>query len=88
MAIYLLVYSQPRTGLDGAIAYEFTRLSAEHFDDESALEWACETVPRQKAAMLAGPAHLAKPIALWRVDGRQNRLIWERETNMAALIAA
>ena len=88
MAHYLLIYGQPHASIDdGAIVYETARLPAEHFDNQSALHWARDSVPRERAALFAEQAHLAKPIALWRLDTRDRALVWENEPGAAVRLA-
>lgn len=88
MPSYLLIYAQPHASVDdGAITYEAERLPAVHFDNHSALCWARDTVPRQKAALFAEQAHLAKPMVLWRLDGRGRALVWENEPGTAVRLA-
>ena len=88
MAQYLLIYAQPHASIDdGAIVYETARLPAEHFDNPTALRWARDMVPRERAALFAEQAHLAKPMALWRVDRREKALVWENEPGTALRLA-
>lgn len=88
MAQYILIYGQPHASIDdGAIVYETARLPAEHFDNQTALRWARDMVPRERAALFAEHAHLAKPMALWRVDTREKALVWETEPGTAWRLA-
>ena len=88
MARYLLMYAEPHAALDGsAISYQAVREPAEHFNNQTALHWAREEIPRQKAALFAEHAHLAKPLVLWRVDDRGGALVWEDEPGIALRFA-
>lgn len=85
MAKYLLMYAEPHAAMDGgAIVYQAAREPAEHFCNQTALHWARQEIPRQKAALFAENAHLAKPLALWRLDDRGDALIWENEPGIAS----
>ena len=89
MADYVLIYAEPHAVGDGsAVVYEAAQAPATHLDNQTALDWARETIPRQKSVLLADRPHLAKPMVLWRVEPRGKALVWENELGMAVRVAA
>ena len=85
MAEYLLIYGQPRLSANAPpVIYEAKRLQAEHPDDDTAICWARDEVPRLYGVPEVAADYLAAPMVLWRIEpARREVVVWESRPGMA-----
>ena len=84
MAEYLLIYGQPRASASAPpVTYEAKRLMADHPDDDTAICWARDEVPRLHGVPQAEVAYPAAPMVLWRIEPMRREVVWESQPGMA-----
>jgi hypothetical protein len=84
MAEYLLIYGQPlRAASAPSVIYEAKRLQADHPDDDTAICWARDEVPRLHGVPQAEAAYPAAPMVLWRIEPTRREVVWESRSGMA-----
>jgi hypothetical protein len=84
MAEYLLIYGQPRRSANAPpVIYEAKRLQAEHPDDDTAICWARDEVPRLYGVPEVAADYLAAPLVLWRIEPTRREVVWESRPGMA-----
>ena len=84
MAQYLVIYGQPRRSANAPpVIYEAKRLQAEHDDDDTAICWARDEVPRLHGVPEAEKACPAAPMVLWRIEPTRREVVWESRPGMA-----
>jgi hypothetical protein len=64
------------------LIYEAKRLQAEH-DDEAAICWARDEVPRPYAVPEVAADYPAAPMVLWRIEPSRREVVWESRPGMA-----
>jgi hypothetical protein len=80
MAEYLLIYGQPRRSASAPpVIYEAKRLQAEHDDDDAAICWARDEVPRLQGVPQAEEGYQAAPMVLWRIEPTRREVVWARD---------
>jgi hypothetical protein len=81
---YLLIYGQPRRSADAPpVIYEAQRLQAQHDDDDTAICWARDEVPRLYGVPEVAADYPAAPMVLWRIEPTRREVIWESRPGMA-----
>ena len=81
---YLLIYGQPRSSECAApVLYEAKRLQAEHDDDDTAICWARDEVPRLHGLPGVAADYPAAPMVLWRIEPTRREVVWESRPGMA-----
>ena len=84
MTAYLLIYGQPRLSQDAPpVLYEAKRLQAEHPDDDTAICWARDEVPRLHGVPEVAADYPAAPMVLWRIEPTMREVVWESRPGMA-----
>ena len=84
MAEYLLIYGQPRASrVAPPVVYEAKRLKAEHPDDDTAICWARDEVPRLHGLPEVAADYPAAPMVLWRIEPARREVVWESRPGMA-----
>ena len=78
---YLLIYGQPR--IADPVIYEAKRLQAEHPDDDTAICWARDEVPRLCGLPGVAADYPAAPMVLWRIEPTRREVIWESRPGIA-----
>jgi hypothetical protein len=72
MAEYLLIYDEAK------------RLQAEHPDDDTAICWARDEVPRLYGVPEVAADYPTAPMVLWRIEPTRREVIWESRSGMGA----
>jgi hypothetical protein len=84
MAEYLLICAQPRAFQAApAVLYEAKRLLAEHPDDDTAICWARDEVPRLQGLPEVAADYPAAPMVLWRIELTRREVVWESRPGIA-----
>ena len=84
MAEYVLIYGQPRRSWDAPpVIYEAKRLQAEHPDDDAAICWARDEVPRLYGVPEVAADYPAAPMVLWRIEPARREVVWESRPGIA-----